>query len=72
MITFNDFTALKRWIYILLIIIAITLIIGVIFKISVNQLAGSIFITAILVISAVILQKLGLRYSDPNSKDGSP
>lgn len=71
MITFYNISSIKRWIYILILIIAVPIIIGLIFKIPINQILGSIIVTSILVVSAVLFQKLGLRYSGPNSEDGA-
>jgi hypothetical protein len=67
--TFNGFYPIRRWIYVLFLILAITLTIGLIFKIPITQLSGSIIVTSMLVISAVIFKKLSLRNSSPNGED---
>lgn len=69
MITLNDIYALKRWVFVLVLIVTITVILGLILKIPFNQLAGSIIITTVLIISAFVFQKFGLRYSDKNDED---
>jgi uncharacterized protein YacL len=71
MITLNDIYALKRWVFVLFLIVTITVILGLIIKIPFNQLAGSIIITTVLIISAFVFQKFGLRYSDKNDEDNT-
>jgi len=71
MITLNDIYALKRWVFVLVLIVTITVILGLIIKIPFNQLAGSIIITTVLIISAFVFQKFGLRYSDKNDEDNT-
>ncbi len=71
MITLNDIYALKRWVFVLFLIVTITVILGLIIKIPFNQLAGPIIITTVLIISAFVFQKFGLRYSDKNEEDNT-
>ncbi|WP_148686305.1 hypothetical protein [Candidatus Nitrosocosmicus hydrocola] len=71
MITLNDIYALKRWVFVLVLIVTITVILGLIIKIPFNQLAGSIIITTVLIISAFVFQKFGSRYSDKNDEDNT-
>lgn len=55
----------------LFLIIAITLVIGLLLNIPINQLAGSILITSVLVISAVVFQKLGKQYHSQDDEAGT-
>jgi uncharacterized protein YacL len=66
MIDFNNSYAFKRWIFVVFLIIIITFIVGLIFEIPITQLAASIFISCILVISAIVFQKLGTRLAENN------
>jgi hypothetical protein len=66
MIDFNNSYTIKRWIFVVLLIVVITLIVGLIFEIPITQLAAPIFISCILVISAFIFQKLRTRHADNN------
>ena len=71
MIGFNEVSSIKRWIYVLFLIIVITLVIGLFLNIPINQLAGSIIITSVLVISAVVFQKLGKQYHSQDDESGT-
>lgn len=68
MISNIKFDSIKTWIIVISIIIIITLIIGLIFEIPATQLAASIFVSSILVISAFVFQKLASRQRDKKSE----
>lgn len=68
MVDFNNTFAVKRWIFVIFLIVIITLIVGLIFEIPTTQLAASIIISFILVISAFVFQKLGTRNADKNDE----
>ncbi|HEX5904449.1 MAG TPA: hypothetical protein VFY50_00210 [Candidatus Nitrosocosmicus sp.] len=68
MVDFNNTFAVKRWILVVFLIVIITLIVGLIFEIPTTQLAASIIISFILVISAFVFQKLGTRNADKNDE----
>lgn len=71
MITFDNIYAIKKWVLVLFLIITIIMILGLILEIPLNQLAGSIIVTSVLIISALVFQKLGLRYNDKNDDKGN-
>ena len=66
MIGFNKNYAIRKWIFVVFLIVIVTLIVGLIFQIPITQLAASIFISSILVISAFVFQILGKRHADRN------
>jgi uncharacterized protein YacL len=68
MIDFNNGYAIKKWIFVVFLIVIITFIVGLIFEIPITQLAASIIISCILVISAFVFQKLGTRHADNNDE----
>ncbi|VFJ12991.1 hypothetical protein [Candidatus Nitrosocosmicus franklandus] len=68
MISNIRFDSIKTWIIVISIIIIITLIIGLIFEIPDTQLAASILVSSILVISAFVFQKLASRQRDKKNE----
>lgn len=71
MVDFNNTYAVKRWIFVIFLIVIITFIVGLIFEIPTTQLTASIIISFILIISAFAFQKLGTRKADKNDETTS-
>jgi len=71
MINFDKKVLLKKWVPIIVIIFTVSLALGLLLGISGSQILSAVVISLILIISAILFQKVGRnRFDNQNDKMG--